>query len=95
MFSPFHIAETVLVACVHLTCADIWKNSWGVVKGEPRVPEIRAPEDNFTPEAEMINKTCMLNSFLPSLFLDNLKSFPRRNRKFQQKVNFLQQSKFL
>jgi len=95
LFSPFHIAETVLVACVHLTCADIWKNSWGVVKGEPRVPEIRAPEDNFTPEAEMINKTCMLNSFLPSLFLDNLKSFPRRNRKFQQKVNFLQQSKFL
>lgn len=67
--------------------------------------EIKAAEDkNFTPKADRINKTHMLNSFLLSPYLDNLKASPRRNRKYHsfsafqlefQKVCFLKQCTFL
>lgn len=75
-----------------------------MAKGEPGAAEVKAAEDNnFTPKADMIDKTRMLNSFLLSLYLDNLKRSPERNEKYNsfsvfklefQKVNFLQ-CKFL
>ena len=67
--------------------------------------EIKAAEDNdFTPNADTIDKTRMLNSFLLSLYLDNLKRSSGKNRKYNsfsvfqlefQKVYFLHHSNFL
>lgn len=66
--------------------------------------EIKAAEDNFTPKAGMIDTTSTLNGILQSPYLDNLKSSPRKKRKYHLfsafqlefwKVYFLHQSKIL